>query len=148
PSMPQQERHRSQSIDYRSKSGRPGIPSVNMFGNRECLRPRKWVLITRLFSVAMPIMTAPCSSGNPGHGANEYPFPPKRFTQKPNGAKLLKPPKTTTYAIATIISLPGTAPVCMPLQRCPSCYERRFDSHESDLSDSPQSHVFDDEYSR
>ncbi|KAL7266451.1 hypothetical protein RUND412_011002 [Rhizina undulata] len=111
---------------------------------------RKSVLITRLFSVVMPASpvnpTPNVSFSSVGSGARDqheptpsssvgsnhgFPFP-KMGGANPSAstaAKLIKPPKTSMYAVGLIVSLPNSPPLgssCLsissPTNRC--CYHQ------------------------
>lgn len=114
---------------------------------------RKSVLITRLFSVVIPpsppttTYTAisrehtptPASSVGSNHG---FPFPKMTGTNSNSsaavaGAKFVKPPKTSMYAVGLIISLPQPSQYSCgstgsSIHRCCCCQQSSFSGYDSD----------------
>ena len=153
----------------------PGHPAVS----RE---KRKSVLITRLFSVVMPsspvqssvvvdgarsipqqqVAAAAASGENastPGNSIgsnNSFPFPKMAASHaaaKAAASAMVKPPKTSMYAIGLIISLPANPNAsCSSLGtqiRC--CYHKPFNAYDMDYSHRheyccPTPPSFDDEF--
>lgn len=100
-------------------------------------KDRKSVLITRLFSVAIPSPgivnfvpppsndRTPTPSGSIGN-SNGFPFPKMNPSQQAGQNKSMKGTKPSMYAIGLVISLP--APSSMSTKRCPHCLTLQYES--------------------
>lgn len=109
----------------------------NPFSHQQTSRERKSVLVTRLFSVAVPATpTARCflpqdtpdrtptPSASLG-SSNGFPFPTMP-TQGSNTVKPIKPTKTSMYGIGLVISLPQSSS-SNTIKRCPNCWAIQYD---------------------
>lgn len=105
-------------------------------------KDRKSVLITRLFSVAIPISSSSWSFilpappdktptlSNPVCSTKGFPFP-KVPTHGITSSKPIKPTKTSMYGIGLIISLPQSIATSSrsssTIKRCPNCWAIQYD---------------------
>lgn len=125
-------RSRSDGIRSRGFSNHP-----NPFSHHTPSKDRKSVLITRLFSVAIPASTTaryfvpqetpdrtPTPSTSLG-STNGFPFPAMP-TQGVNTMKPMKPTKTSMYGIGLVISLPQSSS-SNTIKRCPNCWTIQYD---------------------
>jgi len=125
-------RSRGDSTRSRGFSNHP-----NPFSHHTPSKDRKSVLITRLFSVAIPASTTSryfVPQGTPDRtptpatslgSTSGFPFPTMQ-TQGANTMKPMKPTKTSMYGIGLVISLPQSSS-SNTIKRCPNCWTIQYD---------------------
>lgn len=98
-------------------------------------KDRKSVLITRLFSVTIPISSSSWScvsdkTPTPTSSVGGFPFP-KVSPHGMTSSKLVKPTKTSMYGIGLVISLPQSiatsSRTSSTIKRCPNCWAIQYD---------------------
>lgn len=126
---------RSRGESIRSRGFSPHHP--NPFSHSSPAKDRKSVLVTRLFSVAIPV--SPVSRNFPPQGTpdrtptpatslgstNGFPFP-NMPPQATNTIKPMKPTKTSMYGIGLVISLPQSSS-SNTIKRCTNCWAIQYD---------------------